>query len=414
MNNFTIPTHLSIDFVNTSFTRINNVFSKGRVRVYYKYGNRNGTWITDEVATQLNSTIGGVPIMACFNPETNDFEEHADWGGRKKPYGFIPFEHEPKWEVSENGKEYFAVDAIIWTGIFPEAEMLPGKSQSMELDPESIIGEWKVVGGEPYFVFENASFLSLCALGADYLPCFEESAFYSLGKKTKDYFLKILSNQEEKGGEEMKDKENKTVNATEFSTKTEDVEGKVITAEEETAKAEDEAVKETTEENKEQETAEDNKAEFKEETKTEEVETEKVETEETGEVETEEEVVNYQELYDQETSKVKDLEEQVGNYSEQIEELKKELTSLNSFKETVEMETKKETINKFAKKLTEEELAPFKEKINEYSIDDLKKELSIVYTEKTIDIEETNERTSYVSNGKEKVDAIAKLLREVK
>ena len=37
--------------------KYNETISKGRCRVFYKYGNRNGTYITDEFAEKLLSSV---------------------------------------------------------------------------------------------------------------------------------------------------------------------------------------------------------------------------------------------------------------------------------------------------------------------------------------------------------------------
>ena len=34
--------------------KYNEVLSKARCRIFYKYGNRNGTYITDDFATELS------------------------------------------------------------------------------------------------------------------------------------------------------------------------------------------------------------------------------------------------------------------------------------------------------------------------------------------------------------------------
>lgn len=55
----------------------------------------------------------------------------------------------------------------------------------MELYEKSISGDWKIIDGRRYFVFEDASFLGLQALGDDVEPCFEGAAFFSLCESLK-------------------------------------------------------------------------------------------------------------------------------------------------------------------------------------------------------------------------------------
>ena len=61
---------------NPSLGRLN-------VGVFTKYGNRNGSYITDEVAEQLieSATKGNTPVVGFFDPETKD------WAGHTGPTG---------------------------------------------------------------------------------------------------------------------------------------------------------------------------------------------------------------------------------------------------------------------------------------------------------------------------------------
>ena len=56
----------------------------------------------------------------------------------------------------------------------------------MELYDKSITGDWKIIEGRRYFVFEDACFLGLQALGDDVEPCFEGAAFFSLYNSLKE------------------------------------------------------------------------------------------------------------------------------------------------------------------------------------------------------------------------------------
>ena len=211
-NGFTIPTTFSVEFVG-ELERINDLFSKGRVRIYYKYANRNGTWITDDFAEKLNESITYVPIVGTFDPESQDFLDHVP-SADKKAYGFVPYEANPAWEKGSDGREYYAVDVILWPGYWPEAELIVGKQHSMELNPDSIVGDWKVIGGEYYFVFQQGTFKGLCALGDVYTPCFEDSAFYSLDDKSREFLHQLSASQAEEtgGNDEMNDSAKKRIN----------------------------------------------------------------------------------------------------------------------------------------------------------------------------------------------------------
>ena len=71
-------------------------------------------------------------------------------------------------------------DVLVYTEIYPEAKYIVGKSLSMELLPKTIKGKWEEIDGTRVFVFSEASFAGLQALGDDVEPCFEGAAFFEL------------------------------------------------------------------------------------------------------------------------------------------------------------------------------------------------------------------------------------------
>ena len=56
---------------------INQTLSKARCRIFYKYENRNGGYITDEFAEKLISTVPYAPIKGIFDGEAGDFRDHG-------------------------------------------------------------------------------------------------------------------------------------------------------------------------------------------------------------------------------------------------------------------------------------------------------------------------------------------------
>ena len=55
----------------------NDVLSKARVRIFYKYGNRNGTYITDEFAEKLISSLPYVPVKGIYDSMEEDYTDHG-------------------------------------------------------------------------------------------------------------------------------------------------------------------------------------------------------------------------------------------------------------------------------------------------------------------------------------------------
>jgi len=55
--------------------KYNEVLSKARCRIFYKYENRNGTYITDEFAEKLISSLPYVPVKGIYSDE--DYTDHG-------------------------------------------------------------------------------------------------------------------------------------------------------------------------------------------------------------------------------------------------------------------------------------------------------------------------------------------------
>jgi len=171
-------------------TSYNEVLSKARCRIFYKGANRNGTFITDEFAEQLISTLPYVPVKGIYDTMKDDFTDHGRERYEGRIYGIVPENPNFAWEthLDVDGVErtYACTDVYLFTGLYKqEAFDIVEKSQSMELYADSIEGEWQFINGKRYFVFTQGRFLGLQALGEDYEPCFEGAAFYTFVDSVK-------------------------------------------------------------------------------------------------------------------------------------------------------------------------------------------------------------------------------------
>ena len=162
--------------------KYNDVLSKARVRIFYKYENRNGTYITDEFADYLLSTVPYAPVKGIY--EDGDFTDHGQARDEGRIYGICPADPNVSWEphMDEDGvvRTYACADVLIFTALYPEASEIMGKSQSMELYPPSIEYHEAIIDKKRYIVFDKGCFLGLQALGDTVEPCFEGSSFYNL------------------------------------------------------------------------------------------------------------------------------------------------------------------------------------------------------------------------------------------
>lgn len=178
--------------------KYNKVLSKARCRIFYKYGNRNGTYITDEFAKELISTIPYTPVKGIYDNMNEDYTDHGEERNEGRIYGIVPENPNFSWEQHEDedgvNREYACVDVLLFTAIYKEANEILNKSQSMELWEPSIKGHWEIKDGQKYFVFESACFLGLQVLGDEVEPCFEGASFFNLYKNIKEIINDISNN----------------------------------------------------------------------------------------------------------------------------------------------------------------------------------------------------------------------------
>jgi len=176
-----------------SIERYNDTLSKARCRIFYKGGNRNGTFITDEFANELISTLHYVPVKGIY--DGNDFTDHGNVRSEGQIYGIVPETNNFAWEqhLDEDGVErtYACTDVYLFTALYPEASEAIGKGQSMELYEPSLSYHFSMLNGQKYVVFEHGSFLGLQVLGDNVEPCFEGASFFSLQQSIEDTIQKI-------------------------------------------------------------------------------------------------------------------------------------------------------------------------------------------------------------------------------
>lgn len=422
--------------------KITETLSKCRVRIFYKGMNRNRTYISDDFANQLIASLPYAPIKGIFNYGNVDYEDHGEDNTDGRIYGIIPESPNFAWEkhIDIDGieREYACADVILFTGLYPEASLIPGKSQSMEIFRNTLKGEWKIYeDGKPYFYFESGGLLGLQVLGNDVEPCFEGSAFFSLFKDLQDCceYIKKYKNKEaekrmdntlfrlsdsekaimienilnpnynEAGGWQYdycvidtydtyalcRDRKNQrfvrvnytkddTNNSVTINGEPEEVFIVDVTQSEYSALLALQAVGGTYEQTK------NNFAELQE--KVTSLETEKMNFEnEKVNLETElqtlkDEKDTFSTTLEEKDSAIKNYEQQIADLNSEkvrLEEEKNNIISenanLESFKKSVETEKKTAIIDEFAAHLTDEQIESYKENMDNYSVADFKKEI---------------------------------------
>ncbi len=398
----------SPEFINLQPLDINPLMSKCEIKVLYIGENRNHSFITKDVATEMSKTLRGAPIVGYYKEENQDFRDHGDqiiidekgiqFKCLTKPYGFVSPDAKVWFQKFEDTddfgnkivREYLMTTGFLWTGQFEEAKLATeqGRPHSMELDKDTLDGYWSenVNTKMELFIVNDAIFSKLCILGDDVEPCFEGSSVTAPNvstnfSKVDDNFKQTLFSMMQdlkfalEGGnmakvdEEKKDKTNETV-----ENKTDKTTEEVKDTETEKDNKEEDKKKNYTKEDKKEEDnpvpAEDKKPEEKkEETKT--------PAEDKKEEEDKKDKKDYALMYSELETKYNDLS---AKYE-----------SLVAFKQNVEKQQKEELIGGFYM-LSDEDKKDVVAHIDEYSLDDIEAKLSVICVRKKVnfDLDDTS------------------------
>ena len=231
----------SPQFLNLQPLDINPLMSKCEIKVLYVGANRNMTFITEEVATEIGKTLRGAPIVGYYRESKEDFTDHGEkviiddegikFQCQTVPYGFVApdakvwFQNFEDFDAMGNKvvHKYLMTTGYLWTEQFPESS-LPveeGRPQSMELQNESVQGHWETNydNGMDFFIINDAIIQKICILGDDVEPCFEGASVTAPDVSTKftldDNFkhtlysmMQDLKNALNGGGQQMDNLEN--------------------------------------------------------------------------------------------------------------------------------------------------------------------------------------------------------------
>lgn len=402
----------SPEFINLQPLDINPLMSKCEIKVLYIGENRNHSFITKDVATEMSKTLRGAPIVGYYKEENQDFRDHGDqiiidekgiqFKCLTKPYGFVSPDAEVWFQKFEDTddfgnkivREYLMTTGFLWTGQFEEAKLAieQGRPHSMELDKDTLDGYWSenVNTKMELFIVNDAIFSKLCILGDDVEPCFEGSSVTAPNvstnfSKVDDNFKQTLFSMMQdlkfalEGGnmakvdEEKKDKTNETVeNKTDKTT--EEVKD---TETEKDNKDKDKKKNYTKEDKKEEDKKEDNLAPADDKKPEEKKEETKTPAEDKKEEEDKKDKKDYALMYSELETKYNDLS---AKYE-----------SLVAFKQNVEKQQKEELIGGFYM-LSDEDKKDVVAHIDEYSLDDIEAKLSVICVRKKVnfDLDDTS------------------------
>ena len=433
--NRSIPKGSHLEFVNIQ--PLNPLISKCEIKVLYTGKNRNRSFISKEVATKMANSLPGTPIVGQYFYQTGDFGDHGeeelvidDKGIRfiksTVPYGFVATDAKVWWQnfVDKDGveREYLLTEGYLWTGRYPDCKRIieKGNHQSMELDRDSLVGEWSKISGEwskfendehEYFIISDAVFSALCILGEEVEPCFEGAnitkkggIMYSLDRdefkeKMLDFMADLkdaLNNLGYEGGKQVENLNNPTIETPVVETPEveaitepvveETVVEEVVETPEAVEGAEAAEVEESSEEveedfakKKEEDEAneEDSNSEDKKESNSEEED-----DKEKKKNYSLEEVVEYQELL----TKYAELEGQFNAISEELNSIKPEYNKLKEKAIEAEEKAKEDMINSFYM-LSEEDKAEVRANKANFSLEDIEAKLSVICVRKKVNFD---------------------------
>ena len=445
MSHQSLATIDSPEFINLQPLDINPLMSSCEIKVLYIGGNRNHSYITKEVASDMAKTLRGAPIVGYYKEEKEDFADHGDriifddegvkFECMTRPYGFVApdakvwfqkFEEQDDFGNSIT-REYLMTTGYLWTGQFEECKSAitkEGKGQSMELDSESLDGHWSTdtKTGMDFFIINDAIFSKLCILGDDVEPCFEGAKVTAPDvstsfSKVDDGFKKTLYTmmQELKfaleGGKNMNNDNPEVVETLENNEINEEVvvetEAAEVVVEEEAPAVEDNKVVENVENNEENQNSE---VELPEDSfaKKDEDEEDKEEDNDSNEDNAQDDEDEDEDKKKKKEYSMEELETELSELQEKYSALEKDYQALVEFKQAVDNEKKDALINSFYM-LSDEDKKEVIENKEKYSLEDIEAKLSIICVRKKVnfDLEDTSKNDKEIEEEKEAVTTYA-------
>ncbi len=99
--------------------------------MFTKYGNRNGSYITEAVADMLiaSASKGYTPVVGFFDPETNSWASHTG-PALANAYGYVEgFEGWQPFQDTDGVERNYAVfSVVLFTKYFNEANFVVGQN----------------------------------------------------------------------------------------------------------------------------------------------------------------------------------------------------------------------------------------------------------------------------------------------
>ena len=420
LKNQSVATIAAPEFLNIE--PYNPLISQCEIKILYVGENRNGSYITEDVAKDMANSLPGTPIVAAFIEDKDDFGDHGHvitiedgeikFSCKTQPYGFVKFSCKTQpygfvapdakvWfqdftDTDEFGNEvirkYLMTNGYLWTGQYPEIQKAidEGLPQSMELDEASLDGHWatNAKSGVEFFIINDATFSKLCILGSDVEPCFE-GASVTDKQVSKNFtadpsFMNTLFTMM-----------NELKNALQY--KNEGGSGM-----EDTALETQEVEVEETETQGSEFVAEDSHADNSAPTSFQDDDEE--ETGETGETGEDGDAVDDDddEKKPRQNHSLEEVESQFAALQAELEATKAELEALREFKLGIENQQKDELIAKYHM-LSDEARNEISEHKSEYTIEEIEAKLALAFVKENVDFNEVDGKKAEIEENSDPI-----------
>ena len=407
LKNQSVATIAAPEFLNIE--PYNPLISQCEIKILYVGENRNGSYITEDVAKDMANSLPGTPIVAAFIESKDDFGDHGHvitiedgeikFSCKTQPYGFVAPDAKVWFQdftdTDEFGNEvirkYLMTNGYLWTGQYPEIQKAidEGLPQSMELDEASLDGHWatNAKSGVEFFIINDATFSKLCILGSDVEPCFE-GASVTDKQVSKNFtadpsFMNTLFTMM-----------NELKNALQY--KNEGGSGM-----EDTALETQEVEVEETETQGSEFVAEDSHADNSAPTSFQDDDEETGETGETGEdgdaVDDDDD-----EKKPRQNHSLEEVESQFAALQAELEATKAELESLREFKLGIENQQKDELIAKYHM-LSDEARNEISEHKSEYTIEEIEAKLALAFVKENVDFNEVDGKKAEIEENSDPI-----------
>ena len=202
------------DFAAVNDDTPNEVFSRGKLKVFYKGETADHRYFSDAFAEKLLKSLPYTPIVSYYDEESKDFRGHSP---EQAIYGIVDPCRQPRFEKDDDGKEWCVCDVVIYTeraGKIGEiAKQIVGHKQSLERTDAKYVINYDAHRHFKNIEFTDGKFVGVSVLGNDQEPAFTGSQFFTAeAQETLEAKLKLLRDYCSQAAQENLDQKEKTSN----------------------------------------------------------------------------------------------------------------------------------------------------------------------------------------------------------